>query len=210
MPSINFILNQNVLVLNKYFIPINITIVRSSIELIYINKAEIILHENLYDKFDRLLGKKYESINYQQWIEISEYLDESKHILIHSSKYKHFLPKIIILKKYGEYPKYFIKLNKNTLYTRDRGECQYCSKRISKYESTIDHIIPKSKGGRNTWDNLVLACRECNTVKKRGKLLSETSLQLRKKPIKPTEINFKDIYKKEFLYWKDFFNKNDR
>lgn len=205
-----FILNQNVLVLNKHFVPINVTNVESSVCLIYANKAEIVVHENITDKFGRLLAVKYDSLNYQRWIEISESLDENKYAIIHSSRYKHFLPKVIILKAYGDYPKYFIKLNKTALYARDNGECQYCSTKVSKYSATIDHVVPKSRGGKNTWDNLVLACKECNTIKKRSKLLSETNLHLKKRPIKPTEINFKDIYKNEFIFWKDFFNKNEK
>jgi 5-methylcytosine-specific restriction endonuclease McrA len=51
------------------------------------------------------------------------------------------------------------------LYKRDQGKCSYCGKEITQKESTIDHIIPKSKGGSNTWENICLACKPCNVFK---------------------------------------------
>lgn len=77
------------------------------------------------------------------------------------------------------------KLTKRNLHSRDNGQCQYCDKCLNLGEATIDHVVPKSKGGTNTWENVVLACAKCNQ-RKGNKLLENTSIRLSKKPIQPT------------------------
>ena len=76
--------------------------------------------------------------------------------------------------------------SKKMLWHRDKGLCQYCDKKISISNATIDHVVPKSRGGSHTWDNLVIACSKCNS-KKGCDLLEESSLSLKKMPKKPSE-----------------------
>ena len=76
-------------------------------------------------------------------------------------------------------------LTKRNILLRDGGKCQYCSVRITLKTSTIDHVIPKSKGGHHEWCNVVLACPSCNQ-KKGNKLLSEFNLKLLSRPRAPT------------------------
>ena len=73
------------------------------------------------------------------------------------------------------------KPSKGMIYKRDDNKCQYCG---STRHLTIDHVIPKSKGGSEDWDNLVVACSSCNT-KKGDKLLEHTDMKLLKKPRAP-------------------------
>lgn len=73
---------------------------------------------------------------------------------------------------------------RSNLYIRDAGICQYCEKKLPYDKSTRDHVIPQSRGGKDEWENLVLCCESCN-CKKGSKLLSETSLRLRRAPFKP-------------------------
>lgn len=77
--------------------------------------------------------------------------------------------------------------SKKALWQRDLGTCQYCSKNVTISSATIDHVIPKSRGGGHTWDNLVIACSSCNS-KKGSRLLEECSMSLRKKPESPSGI----------------------
>ena len=74
---------------------------------------------------------------------------------------------------------------KRNLWSRDGGECQYCSKKVTIAKSTVDHVIPKSKGGKHEWKNIVLSCAPCNQ-KKGARLLENTSMKLKKEPIAPT------------------------
>ncbi len=73
-------------------------------------------------------------------------------------------------------------LSRRGVFLRDGGRCQYCG---DKAES-IDHVIPRSRGGEHRWENVVAACRRCNT-QKRDRLLHETSMQLARHPRAPRE-----------------------
>ena len=79
------------------------------------------------------------------------------------------------------------KPTKKGLWHRDSGECQYCQKIVPISTATIDHVIPKSRGGGHTWENLVIACSKCNG-KKGSRLLEECNMSLGKKPSLPNEM----------------------
>ena len=71
-------------------------------------------------------------------------------------------PLIIRLLNFVKYRAHKLKINRHRLYKRDNHECTYCG---SKRNLTIDHILPKSRGGENTWTNLVTCCSSCNRLK---------------------------------------------
>lgn len=91
-------------------------------------------------------------------------------------------PLIIRLLTYVSFKRRRVRVNRHRILKRDNHSCVYCE---SKKQLTIDHIIPKSKGGGNTWDNLVTCCISCNS-KKGDKMLHETNMKLMKKPTEPT------------------------
>lgn len=91
-------------------------------------------------------------------------------------------PAVIRLTHYKNIPFRGVLLNRNNLFKRDNGECQYCG---SKRHLTIDHIIPKSKGGKTNWTNLITACNRCN-VNKGDKTPEQAGLILRSEPFKPS------------------------
>ena len=70
------------------------------------------------------------------------------------------------------------KPSRSMIYKRDRNKCQYCG---ATKKLTIDHVIPRSKGGGDTWENMVVACSSCN-IKKGDKLLEQTNMKLMKQP----------------------------
>ena len=75
-----------------------------------------------------------------------------------------------------------IALNRRAVFARDGHRCQYCGASAEN----IDHVIPRSKGGPHSWDNVVAACRPCNTAK-RDRLLEDSGLHLRRLPMVPRE-----------------------
>ena len=89
--------------------------------------------------------------------------------------------------------RYFVKvpfrrrsaLNRRAVFARDGGRCQYCGAAAE----SIDHVVPRAKGGTHTWENVVAACRPCNTAK-RDRLLSETNMVLRRRPSVPRELTW--------------------
>lgn len=67
---------------------------------------------------------------------------------------------------------------------RDDFECQYCGHELSSKEATLDHVVPRSQGGRTSWENIVCCCPSCNR-RKGGRTPAEARMLLRKKPVKP-------------------------
>ena len=98
-----------------------------------------------------------------------------------------------------------VKLTRTNLFIRDHGKCQYCEKKLNKTRFTIDHIIPRSKGGKTSWENLVACCAKCNTYKG-DKSLKEADLQLKTKPKQPQKHFFMFIHGETPEPWMDFLN----
>jgi len=86
------------------------------------------------------------------------------------------------------------QLSRRNLFLRDHGSCQYCGMQVSLKTGTIDHVVPRSKGGLHTWENVVIACIPCNQ-KKGSRLISNTSMSLIKKPKSPalSDIAYRQI-----------------
>ncbi len=101
--------------------------------------------------------------------------------LFHAERIVVEVPSVVRLRRYVKVP--FSRraaLNRRGVFARDRGICQYCGDPAD----SIDHVIPRAKGGTHSWDNVVAACRPCN-VRKRDRLLHETSMTLRTTPRPP-------------------------
>jgi len=95
------------------------------------------------------------------------------------------IPSVIVLKTIVKYFDYQISPNRTNVIWRDSNTCQYCSKKMLSSELTMDHVLPKSRGGDNTWTNLVTCCKKCNQ-KKRDRTPEEAGMKLNKKPLKPS------------------------
>jgi 5-methylcytosine-specific restriction endonuclease McrA len=94
------------------------------------------------------------------------------------------IPSVIVLKRAIKFISHGIKPSRNNILWRDSCKCQYCAKEYSASELTLDHIMPRSRGGENTWTNLVTSCKKCNQ-KKRDRTPEEAGMKLIKKPVKP-------------------------
>lgn len=112
------------------------------------------------------------------------------------------LPSVIRLSKYIRIPFKRIVLTRKNILRRDNNQCQYCGSR--KNPLTIDHVIPKSRGGGDSWENLVAACVNCNN-KKGNQTPEEAGISLIRKPKKPNHILFFRQYMgKVDTNWKPF------
>jgi 5-methylcytosine-specific restriction endonuclease McrA len=95
-------------------------------------------------------------------------------------------PSIVRLKAYVRVPYKKIMLTRKNIFRRDRGRCQYCG---SRDQLTIDHVFPKSRGGKDTWENLVAACVPCNN-RKGNHTLAEAKMKLLRKPFRPSYVMY--------------------
>lgn len=95
-------------------------------------------------------------------------------------------PSIIRLKGYVHVPYKRVMLTRKNVLRRDRYRCQYCG---SRQRMTIDHVLPKSRGGKDTWENLVAACVPCNN-RKGDRLPAEANMKLKREPFRPSYVMF--------------------
>lgn len=95
-------------------------------------------------------------------------------------------PSIVRLKAYVRVPYKRVMLSRKNILKRDHNTCQYCGIRA---DLTVDHVLPKSRGGRDTWENLVAACVSCNN-RKGDRTPEEASMQLAREPFRPSYVMF--------------------
>ncbi len=96
------------------------------------------------------------------------------------------MPSVIRLHKYVYLPYRGVMLTRQNIFKRDNHECQYCS---TSEDLTLDHVMPKSRGGRTSWDNLITACKRCNS-RKGDFTPEEAGMLLAQKPYKPSFVMF--------------------
>ena len=127
--------------------------------------------------------------------------------VLHSVSLEIPIPSVIRLARNVRAPRKQIMLNRKNLMIRDNHTCQYCGRRVQPL--TIDHVIPKHYGGKDSWDNLVVACHSCNH-RKANRTPEQAGMQLIATPKKPhyffylhKVIGIKDIHWKPYLFIKD-------
>ena len=163
-----------------------------------------------------LLNITYEPLRVINWkraiallmLEKVEVLEEYNR-KIHSVSFAIKLPSVIRLLKLVKRPKSPIKFSRQNIYARDKYKCQYCGRRFPSEELTYDHVIPKYRGGKTEWTNIVTCCIGCNR-KKGGHTPKEVGMRLVRKASRPTwlpalkiTIGFKQVPQswRDYLYW---------
>jgi 5-methylcytosine-specific restriction endonuclease McrA len=89
-----------------------------------------------------------------------------------------------VLQVYDRFPRARVRFSRQNIYLRDGLTCQYCQQRLPRSELNLDHVIPRSRGGRTTWENVVCSCIACN-VRKGGRTPQEAGMRLMKTPTRP-------------------------
>jgi 5-methylcytosine-specific restriction endonuclease McrA len=112
---------------------------------------------------------------------------EASDLAVSSIRANMRLPSVVRLNRYIHRPRQEVKLTRQNILRRDRYTCQYCG--TTHGSMTADHVVPRSQGGEDTWENLVCACMACNN-RKGDSSLKQARLSLQKKPRKPQYITF--------------------
>jgi 5-methylcytosine-specific restriction endonuclease McrA len=94
------------------------------------------------------------------------------------------VPTVIQEGRFDKLPTQKVHYNRRAIYRRDNDTCQYCGKKKPTSELSLDHVLPRCQGGLTTWENIVVACTECN-AKKAGRTPKEASMKLLRQPKKP-------------------------
>ena len=130
---------------------------------------------------------RYVSYDFDDWRELSQLrleFEPELHDWVRTVRFYIAVPRIIRVLSFSRVPRQEVKLNRRNIYVRDGNRCQYCGRRFSTSELSLDHIMPRSRGGGNSWANVVCCCVRCN-VQKGGRTPAEAGMRLIKEPVKP-------------------------
>lgn len=165
---------DHALVLNKNWVAVTVTTSFGALISLCRERSQVMC-PNTYEVFDL-----------NRWMERSA--DKAKDLLpekiIKTPSTPIEKPEIIILKEYGGVPFRQVNFTRRNLYKRDSYTCQYCLIGFMPNELTIDHVVPRSRGGTNDWSNCVTSCEDCNS-KKADLTPQESGMVLRTRPRMP-------------------------
>jgi len=190
----NYIDKHNVLILNKHWIPINTTTAKHSFALMYLENAKGIMIEE----------DKVVPLEWNEWVSLN--LNETDRKIKTVTGFIK-IPTVIVLNYYDKIPKQTIKFTQKSLWERDNFTCQYTNKKVTRTNGNIDHVIPKSQGGKTSWENCVIAHKEINAIKA-DRTPEQAGLKLLKKPSAPRimPVSFYIRNKEEVKDWELFLN----
>ena len=174
-------LSSKVLVLNKLFVAVRVVSARRAFTLLAREIAEVIHVETDAE------GSHYHTYNFESWAEVAGYqaqFERERHDWVRTVRFEIAVPRIIRLLGYERLPEQTVKLNRRNLFARDRNQCQYCGRYFPTSELSIDHVVPRTAGGGDSWENLVCACVRCN-AKKGGRTPDQANMKLYRKPERP-------------------------
>jgi 5-methylcytosine-specific restriction endonuclease McrA len=161
-------LDTGVLVLNRVYQPIHITSVRRAFTLLYGGAA-------------RAIDEQFQLFDFESWSALS--------IAVHQDAIRTVggrirVPRVIVLMAYERMPKTRVRFSRFNIYARDDNTCQYCGGRFARADLNLDHVIPRSRGGATSWENVVCSCVPCN-LRKGGRTPDEAGMRLKHPPFRP-------------------------
>ena len=166
-------LNGDTLVLNRSWMAVQVCSVKRAINLLYQGYAKVINTDD------------YIAYNFDDWKDVSQQMVEvDASELISSPTLQIKIPRVIVLTFYDKLPKRQVRFSRKNIFERDKWQCQYCGKKPNKSDLNLDHVTPRARGGKTTWDNIVASCFTCNG-KKGSKTLEQLGWKLRANPQKP-------------------------
>jgi 5-methylcytosine-specific restriction endonuclease McrA len=193
-------LDSSVLVLNRLFMAVRVIPARHAFVLLWKRIAEVVSVED----------ESFSTYDFMSWTELSQIqlqFQPTAHEWVHTVRFEIAVPRVIRLLSYDRLPKTRVRLNRRNLFARDSNRCQYCGRKFRTNELSIDHVLPRSRGGRTTWPNVVCACLKCN-VRKGGRTPDEAGMHLIQKPVQP---RFSPVItlragSEKYRSWKQFLN----
>ena len=193
-------LDNSVLVLNKHYAAVRVISARRAFCMLFKDIAEIVSVED----------SRFLSYDFDSWRELSELrakYEREDHDWVRCVRFDLAVPRIIRLLLYDRLPRTNVRFTRRNIYARDGNHCQYCGRRFSTSELSLDHIVPRSQGGASDWTNVVCSCVTCN-VRKGGRTPREAHMKLIREPAKPkrSPIVVLRLGSKKYSSWKQFLD----
>jgi 5-methylcytosine-specific restriction endonuclease McrA len=161
-------INSSVLVLNRYYQPVHVTNVRRALSLLYQGVAKAI-------------DNQYRLYEFADWAALAA---NDQQDCISTVNRKIRVPRVVVLSAYEYLPKGRVRFSRLNIYARDNDTCQYCGRQLVRSDLNLDHVLPRSQGGKTSWENVVCSCVPCN-LKKGGRTPDQAGMKLHKKPVRP-------------------------
>ena len=195
-------LDCSVLVLNRFYMAVRVVDVRRAMTLLYRGCAEVITIED----------DQYCNYDFESWCELSELKSLEKQDgedYLRTPTRELQVPRIVRLVLFDRLPKSTVRFNRKTLFARDGYRCQYCGQTKPMSQLSLDHVTPRSQGGKTTWENVVCSCLGCNS-RKGGRTPAEANMRLLTTPIRPNTNPGIAVTLKDPRYetWKTFLTAN--
>lgn len=163
------VLEQSALILNRNWQPIGVATVARSLVLLWNDAARVVDPDN------------YRLYTWADWSKLIPRDDEP---CIRAVRSRLRVPEVLVLARYDRLPNSAVTFSRRNVYKRDHYTCQYCGGQPGSAELTIDHVVPRSRGGISSWENCVLACTSCNKHKA-DRTPQQAGMRLRSKPERP-------------------------
>ncbi|RMH56191.1 MAG: HNH endonuclease [Candidatus Hydrogenedentota bacterium] len=167
----NYHSHMHTLVLNRNFYAIHLVDWKKAVMLLYTDRASVI-------------DEEYRAYDFTGWRELSRTMRKHPSGFVHTPTFRIAVPEVIALKYYDKLPPMRIKFTRRNVYEHYRYRCCYCGKKFSTQELNLDHVIPRSRGGKSNWENVVTACIRCNS-RKANMLPEEAGMRLKITPSQP-------------------------
>lgn len=187
-------LDARVLVLNRSYLPIQVTSARRAFSL-------------LYQGIARAVNEEYRTFDFESWADLSTAIHHDTVGMVGRSIR---VPRVILLQLYDRVPKRHVRFSRFNIYARDRSTCQYCGVRFPRTELNLDHVLPRSQGGQSSWENIVCSCLLCNR-KKGGRTPEQAGMRLLRAPLRPdwTPFVLDAVSPDRFAEWTPFISTVD-
>ena len=168
-------LKYRVLVLNRLWQPVNIVEAPRAFSLLLQDHAQVIYTGD----------QSFRMMDSAAWLELSEEeVPDDNEAYVQTVRLRIRVPKVLLLRHYDQLPVQEVKFTRENLFERDNYRCQYCGDTFHPSQLNMDHVIPRDRGGRTSWENIVTSCVKCNS-KKANRLPHEAGMHLIRKPERP-------------------------
>jgi 5-methylcytosine-specific restriction endonuclease McrA len=186
------VLNTKVLVLNRSYLPVHVTSVRRALSL-------------LYQDIARAVDAQYRTFDFASWADLAAE-EESIGLVGRAIR----VPRVILLLAYDRLPRRYVRFSRYNIFARDQCRCQYCGHVFPRTGLNLDHVVPRSKGGRSTWENVVCSCHRCNRLKG-GRTPAEAGMRLIRPPFRPqwTPFMTETFGLRRYKEWRPFLSAVD-
>ena len=161
-------LSSAVLVLNRSYQPVHITTARRALMLLY---AGVV----------RAIDREFRTFDFASWAALGAAAGRD---VVHTPRTVIAIPRVVILQIYNRVPRVNVRFSRLNIYARDNNTCQYCARQLPRVELNLDHVVPRSQGGRTHWENVVCCCIECN-LRKGARTPEQAGMRLLQRPARP-------------------------